>query len=257
MDELAHQIKHAAQQQGDSPRPFVYGHISSYDPKLHRVRVVFPSLRDEADNPVLSSWMPLESHWVGPSWGFQVAPIGGATQQNPTQGEMVQVHFVEHRYGVTSCAKMFFNQVNQPPFTDLKPGEMGMKHQSGSYLKFTNDGNVTAVTHQDLVATVGRDATVTPTRDAVVTAGRNATVAAPSGSATVSGQSVAITSASTLAMTGTSINGGDGGGLHKLMTDTAMAVFNLHTHLDSHGDESGPPQQQMDASDLTAITELQ
>jgi phage baseplate assembly protein gpV len=139
MDELAHQIKHAAQQQSDNPRPFVYAHISSYDPKLHRVRVVFPSLRDEANNPVVSSWMPLESHWVGPSWGFQVAPIGGATQQNPTQGEMVQVHFVEHRYGVTSCAKMFFNQVNQPPFTDLKPGEMGMKHKDGAIIKFTND----------------------------------------------------------------------------------------------------------------------
>ena len=146
MSELAHQIKHAAQQQSQEHRPFVYGHISSYDPALHRVRCIVPCMRDEAGNFTLTSWMPLQSTWVGPGWGIQIAPMGGATQQNPMAGEMVQIQLIERHYGVSTVASMFFNQTNKPPFPTLQPGEMGMKHKSGSLWQFTADGNLTIMT---------------------------------------------------------------------------------------------------------------
>jgi hypothetical protein len=179
MDELLHQIKHAAQQQSQEHRSFVYAHVASYDPKLHRVRCVIPSMRDAANNCVLTSWMPLGSSWSGNGFGFQIAPVGGATAQNPTAGEPVVIQLVERAYGVAAVASMFFNQTSLAPFPELQPGEMGIKHKSGSTLQFTNDGNVALTAHQDLLATAQRDVIVTATRNATVTAATKAQVTAP------------------------------------------------------------------------------
>ena len=170
MDELLHQIKHAAGQQSQEHRPFVYGHIASYDPKLHRVRCVVPSLRDEAGNPVVTAWMPLCSSWVGAGWGMQIAPTGGATQENPTAGEPVVIQLVERNRGVMAVAGLFFNQVNMPPFDDLEPGEFGMKHQTGSLLKFTKDGDVQVSAARDLALSAARDVTITAGRNLTATA---------------------------------------------------------------------------------------
>jgi hypothetical protein len=102
-----------------------------------------------------------------------------------------------------------------------------------------------------------RDAIVNAQRDSSVTAQRNATVAAPNGTANVTGENVNVAAAAALTMTGTTITGQNGSQtLHKLMTDAAMAVYNEHTHTDSHGDQSGVPQQQMDNNDLTQTAEF-
>lgn len=184
MDELIHQIKHAAQQQAQEHRPFLYAHIASYDPKLHRVRCVVPSLRDEGDNPVVTSWMPLASAWVGQGWGLQIAPKGGATQKNPTAGEPVVIQLVERSRGVAAVASMFFNQVNLAPFNDLQPGEFGAKHESGSLLKFTKDGDVQVSASRDLLLSAVRDVTIT--------AGRNLSAGAASGMATWQGAHIVL-----------------------------------------------------------------
>jgi hypothetical protein len=253
MDELAHQIKHAAQQQSQEHRPFVYAHIASYDPKLHRVRCIIPSMRDEASNYVLTSWMPLESSWVGPSWGIQIAPLGGATQENPTMGEMVQLQLIERQYGVMTVASMFFNQTNQPPFPTLQPGEMGMKHKSGSLLQFTNDGNVAVMSAQDVVVNAGRDANVTTVRNAAINATGDASIVA-TGNASVQGINVKITGSSSIEFDAPSIKGGGASGLLQLINSAFEALFNAHTH-PAPGGNTGAPTVPMDSSMLTQTFE--
>ncbi len=46
-DELLHTIKHAVAQALIDYRPFVYGHIASYDPNGHRVRCIIPCMQDD------------------------------------------------------------------------------------------------------------------------------------------------------------------------------------------------------------------
>jgi hypothetical protein len=155
VDELAHQIKHAAAQQAETYRPDVYGHVASYDPVGHRVRLVIPSLGDGDGNYVLTGWMPLGTIMAGNGWGVQIAPMGGASVQNPTAGEKCKISIMERNYGVTVCAEMCFDQVYGPPFPALQTGEIAVKAQSGSYLYFHADGQVElSLPTGDLTATV-------------------------------------------------------------------------------------------------------
>ena len=88
-DELMHTIKQLVAQALVDQRPFVYGHISSYDPNGHRVKCIIPSMTDENGVPLLSPWMPMGSLSAGAGYGVQVIYQGGATAQNPTGGEQV------------------------------------------------------------------------------------------------------------------------------------------------------------------------
>jgi hypothetical protein len=137
-DEILHQIKHAAEQQTGNYRPWFFGHISSYDPAKHRVRVVIPSFADEGGNYVLSGWMPL-----GMIAGIQFAPKGGATAQNPTAGEPCVIGIMNEQYGSLYCASMIYNDVSTPAFTNLQPGEIGIKADSGSLIHLAADNSIT------------------------------------------------------------------------------------------------------------------
>jgi hypothetical protein len=143
VDEFLHNLKFAAAQQTQDYAPFVYGHIANYDPKTHRVRVVLPSVRNEDDVPVLTSWMPLSSIGAGAGWGVQIAPLGGATTQNPTGGELVAVMRFDRHLGVGVSASMIWNQVNVPPGTALNPGEILLQSKSGASILLDKSGNVT------------------------------------------------------------------------------------------------------------------
>jgi hypothetical protein len=141
-DELAHQVKHASSQQAEAYRPAVYGHVASYDPLTHRVKLVIPSLGDGDGNYVLTGWMPLGTIAAGNGWGVQIAPMGGASIQNPTAGEKCKISIMERNYGVTVCAEMCFDQVYPPPFPNLQPGEIAIQAASGSFLRFHASGEV-------------------------------------------------------------------------------------------------------------------
>ena len=141
-EEILHLIKQAVQQQVGDYRPFVYGHVASYDPARHRVKVIVPTLRDENDVPVLSPWMPLGTLGVGAGYGIQVAPKGGATFENPTAGEQVIIKMLDPDTGTAMCAHLQFNEVMAPPFTDLKGGEVGIKQPSGSFLRMHENGDI-------------------------------------------------------------------------------------------------------------------
>jgi hypothetical protein len=142
-DELAHQIKQTSQQQSEDYGPFVYGHIASYDPALHRVRCILPAMRDEGGNAILTGWMPLGTSMAGPGIGFQYAPLGGATVQNPTAGELVKISRFDRTTGVGHIDGFMFNQVSSPPFPELAPGGLGIKTHAGSSLVMDQNGNVT------------------------------------------------------------------------------------------------------------------
>jgi hypothetical protein len=253
-DELAHQIKHAATQQAETYRPDVYGHVSSYDPATHRVRLVIPSLGDGDGNYVLTGWMPLGTIAAGNGWGVQIAPMGGASVQNPTAGEKCKISIIERNYGVALCAEMCFDQVYTPPFTDLQPGEIGMQAASGSFLRFHASGQVELnLPTGDLTATVAQgninataaqgDVNVTASQgNAAVTATQgNATVSAPAGIAQVAASTVDMNATDAMTFTAPKIHGSNGAQtLWGLMLSTIVAKFNAHTHPVGAGD-SGPP----------------
>ena len=187
-DELLHQIKYAAAQQSDQHRPDVYGHVANYDPATHRVRLIIPSLTDGDGNYVPTSWMPLGTIMAGNAWGYQAAPMGGATAQNPTAGEKCKVTLLERNYGVTVCAEMAFDQVYVPPFTDLQPGEIAIQAQSKSFLRFHTNGQVEVnLPIGDLTATVAQG------NCNVTAAAGNATVAAPGGKITLESPLTVVT----------------------------------------------------------------
>ncbi len=147
--ELVSVIKQIAQQQVQEFRPFAYGHIAKYDPKLHRVQVVVPTYANEDGGYVMSPWMPLASMSVGENFGLQIAPIGGATIQDPLKGEAVIIHMIGRSRGIVAAATMIFNNVEKVPEAELKPGEVILKTKSKSYIKFDEHGAVTIDNHEE------------------------------------------------------------------------------------------------------------
>jgi len=179
-DNFLHLMKQAAQQQQNEYAPFVFGHIASYDPKVHRVRLLLPAVRDEDGNAVLTPWMPLGSQWAGAGFGIQVAPKGGATLKNPTAGEQCLIARIDRSQGFGAVLLMGFNQVNAPPFPDLAPGELGAKHESGSTLKFTKDGDVAVVASRDFTVMATRDVVLGAQRDITLNAAGKVSATSPS-----------------------------------------------------------------------------
>lgn len=124
MDQLGHMIRHVAQQGGE-PTPFRYGHIATYDPALHRVRCIIPSMTDQDGNPTLSPWMPIGTLSAGAGFGVQVVYQGGATIQNPTAGEQVLIATFDRQRGVSAVAGIFYHSNSVPPSTNLPTTDDG------------------------------------------------------------------------------------------------------------------------------------
>lgn len=181
-DELLHTIKLSAQQGVGQIRGVLYGHISVYDPGEHRVKCIIPSMTGSGGNPVQTPWMPLGSIWVGDGWGIQMAPKGGANFANPTDGERVRILIFDRNYGAAAVAEFDFTQKQLPPDQTLKAGEFLAMHESGSFLKFTKDGDVE----------------ITAARDLVMAAGRHATLQAAAGIMRVAGEVVELHGSTTL-----------------------------------------------------------
>lgn len=145
------------------------GQITSYDPNRHAVKVTYQPDGDK------SGWMPLASAWVGNGWGLFAAPEVGQT---------AIVSFVEGALDGPVAELRLYNDANQP--LAVPAGEFWVVHASGSFLKFINDGKVSANSDTDMEITVGGDlhatvqgdVTADVTGDATLTA-NTATVNAP------------------------------------------------------------------------------
>jgi hypothetical protein len=138
MQRLLNAMKLQAQlaQQGSHAR---LGKVLGYDPDTYRAKVLI-----QPENQI-SGWMPVASEWVGNGWGM-FAP--------PAEGDAVLVEFFHGDFEAGIITRRFYHNAARP-VASIPAGEFWLVHQSGSGLKFHNDGNVEISSHKDLTATVG------------------------------------------------------------------------------------------------------
>ena len=120
-DEIMHLVRHGANQSTVDVRQHIYGHIASYDPALHRVRCIIPSMTDDDGTPQLSPWMPLGTPWQGAQYIYK----GGASAQNPNAGEQVMIGLFDRFRGVAAVPCTFYNNTAQPPSSRLPSTQNG------------------------------------------------------------------------------------------------------------------------------------
>jgi phage gp45-like len=102
------------------------GTITSYDPNKHAVKVTIQPEGVEA-----AGWIPLGAVGVGNGFGVLCAP---------NLGDMVMIEFSEGNGRAPRVVGRFFSTVDVPPA--VPSGETWLVHQSGSFLKFHNDGSI-------------------------------------------------------------------------------------------------------------------
>jgi len=137
-------LKHHMQSMDASQGQPHFGIVTSYNPKTHAAKVkVMP--QDDSASPLVSGWLPICTPSLGNGWGL-VAP--------PAIGEQVLIvcDSGDRNHGVILGS--VFSKQSLPPDPDGSGGtqssEFSLVHQSGSFLKFTNDGRVTLETHDAL-----------------------------------------------------------------------------------------------------------
>lgn len=141
MQHLLNSMRAVAQQATQSRASTRHGLVTSYDPNTYAVKVTL-----QPDN-VVTGWIPLKSPWIGNGWGLFCPP---------SIGDAVEVDFQEDDAGVGSVGMRFFNDADRP--LPCPSGEFWLVHQSGSRLKFENDGSVELHAAADLRATVAGQA---------------------------------------------------------------------------------------------------
>jgi len=144
MRDLEQAMAVAAQRAGDAKQDTRCGLVDAYDPDAYSVKV-----RLQPAN-VLTGWIPIASCFVGNQWGMQVGP---------TIGDAVVLQAQEGGGDAAIVVGSMFNDVERP--MSVPSGELWIKHKSGSFLKFKNNGDVELNTDHDLIATVGNDLSAT------------------------------------------------------------------------------------------------
>ncbi len=144
------------------------GVVTSYDPDNYAARV---TLQPDGLN---TGWLPIAALWVGNNWGCYAPPnIGDACCVEFINGDL-NAGFLECR---------FWNNAARP--LSVPSGEFWLVHQTGSLLKFHNDGSVEFDAHTNLTMTVGGNLSMTV--DGNVTANITGTTEITSESATING----------------------------------------------------------------------
>jgi phage baseplate assembly protein V len=101
------------------------GLITGYDPDTYSIKVTIMPEQME------TGWIPLATPWAGNGWGFAAGPVEGA---------QIEVNFDSGAIGDGLAGGQFFNDTDRCP--GPPSGELWLVHQSGSLLKFHNDGSV-------------------------------------------------------------------------------------------------------------------
>jgi phage baseplate assembly protein gpV len=114
------------------------GVVTSYDPATYSAKVLLQPENTE------TGWLPIATAWSGNGWGLFCPP---------SPGDVVDVHFQEggKDAGIIGL-RHYGNKFTPKP---VPSGEFWLAHQSGSYLKFFNDGGVIVNTAHNLIALVG------------------------------------------------------------------------------------------------------
>ncbi|MCG7388744.1 phage baseplate assembly protein V [Pantoea sp. ACRSB] len=101
------------------------GVITAYDPNTYAVKVQLQPTGEE------TGWIPLSTPWAGNGWGMAAGPMVGA---------VVEVEFDSGLMGAGMAAGQFYNDEDRCP--GPPSGEFWLIHNSGSLLKFLNNGEV-------------------------------------------------------------------------------------------------------------------
>ncbi|MHA3117243.1 baseplate assembly protein [Acinetobacter sp. ANC 4635] len=112
------------------------GLVTAYDPSTYSVKVQLQPTGEE------TGWIPLETPWVGNGWGFAAGPMIGA---------VIKVDFDSGQIGVGMASGQFYNDEDRCPAPPS--GELWAIHQSGSMLKFKNDGTVEVTAAKEIIHT--------------------------------------------------------------------------------------------------------
>jgi hypothetical protein len=184
--------------------------ITSYDPNNYSAKV---SIQPEGH---LTGWLPVLATWVGNGWGMFCPP---------SIGDLVDVHFQEGDINSGMVGMRLFNDGERPLPTPS--GEFWLVHQSGAFLKLTNDGKLMVNSQVEIDATAPT-ISITAAGNVSVTAGAAATVNAPAISLGAVGQT-----------------------LKSVITDAFISLFNSHTHASSG---AGVPNQTMSAGSHATST---
>lgn len=125
MKELLNAMKLHGAMQADSRALMAVGTVSSYDAGNYSVKVqIQPEGRE-------TGWLPVLSQWIGNGWGL-FAP--------PTPGDLVEVQFHDGDKDDGVVCLRFFNDSERP--LNVPSGEFWLVHQSGQFVKLTNDGKL-------------------------------------------------------------------------------------------------------------------
>ncbi|MCF7536147.1 phage baseplate assembly protein V [Pseudomonas petrae] len=122
---MANLLNATRQHQGDGSTYSRSGTISGYDPSSHCVKV---TIQPEGYD---TGWIQLSALGVGNGWGVLTGP---------QLGDEVSVAFDDGDPNLGKVTGRFFSDVNPPPA--VPSGETWMLHESGSILRFNNDGTV-------------------------------------------------------------------------------------------------------------------
>lgn len=169
--EFGHLIKQNAQQQIGRARPSEVAHVARYNPDDNRVKVIYPGTFDLDGLPVVSGWIPIKAHSVGPGTGWQHHLKGGATILDPTKGEMCDVIIEDPDTGLAHVSNFRYSSTERPPATTFaeddksKPGEEYFVHDSGSVFRFYKDGTI--------VVKAAKTLALSAVEDILLTAGRS------------------------------------------------------------------------------------
>lgn len=125
------------------------GIVDSYDPNLYCAKVRLQPEDPDKPEESLTGFLPILTEWVGNGWGI-VCP--------PTKGDVVDVHFQEWGKNAGYISKRFYSSKTLPPTVSgvgCPSGEFWLLHQSGSLLKFHNDGSVEVTANTNMTLTAG------------------------------------------------------------------------------------------------------
>lgn len=186
------------------------GVVSSVDCDNYRCKVLLQPENKE------TGWLPIKTPWSGNGWGA-VCP--------PSKGDIVEVQFQEGDIAAGIVGGRFYANIARAP-AGCSSGEFWLIHQSGSLLKFKNDGSVdiTANLIMTLTApTINMDAStkITLTTPVVEITGALTSGTASGGNATFGGT---VTATGDVVGSGTSLHTHVHGGVQTGGGNTGVPV---------------------------------
>lgn len=144
MDALLSQMRMQAHIAMNSRATTQIGIVNGYDPNTYTARVLLQP------NNTLTGWLPILSPWVGNGFGLFVPP---------NIGDVVEIEFQEGSFAVGMiCMRRFNNDARPLP---VPSGEAWLFHESGSYIKLTNDGKIEINGNTEITLTADGDVNIT------------------------------------------------------------------------------------------------